>query len=219
VVDSVCSRGHKSNRACSKKNKPCAKCEAEDREKERHRKRDEHLDQVRATKQQEYARQLAQIEIELEYEKQILKDIREEEERKNALEQRREDLTNLKGAKENLLKMRAQAQQSKENAEAVARGNATNNCGGTNRKSTSQQPQNVKSKDLSSSAREEWEFLKRTDLAKNPALDTLMDMIGLERIKDKFLDIKSRIDTAIRQNIDIKDERLSAAFLGNPGTG
>lgn len=46
-----------------------------------------------------------------------------------------------------------------------------------------------------------------------------MDVVGLRTSKDKFLSIKSRIDTAIRQNVDMEDERFSAALLGNPDAG
>ena len=46
-----------------------------------------------------------------------------------------------------------------------------------------------------------------------------MGMIGLEDVKEQFLSIKEKIDTAVRQNVDMKDERFGAALLGNPGTG
>ena len=68
-------------------------------------------------------------------------------------------------------------------------------------------------------ARDEWEHQKEFECAKNEALDSLMDMIGLEDVKDKFLSIKSKVDTAVRQNVDMKGERFGAALLGNPGTG
>jgi len=54
--------------------------------------------------------------------------------------------------------------------------------------------------------------------ARNEAPDSLVDMVGLD-VNDKFLSIKSRIDTAVRQNIDMKDKRFSAALIGNLGTG
>ncbi|GME65999.1 AAA family ATPase [Neofusicoccum parvum] len=44
-------------------------------------------------------------------------------------------------------------------------------------------------------------------------------MIGLENVKDEFLAIKAKIDVAVRQNIEMKNERFGAALLGNPGTG
>jgi hypothetical protein len=70
-----------------------------------------------------------------------------------------------------------------------------------------------------SSAKDEWEHQKKFEGARNEALDSLMNMIGLEDVKNKFLSIKSKVDTAIRQNVDMKDERFGAALLGNPGTG
>ncbi|KAL4901193.1 P-loop containing nucleoside triphosphate hydrolase protein [Aspergillus multicolor] len=50
-------------------------------------------------------------------------------------------------------------------------------------------------------------------------LGQLMDMIGLESIKAKFLNIKSQVDAAFRQNIDFKADRFGSVLLGNPGTG
>lgn len=44
-------------------------------------------------------------------------------------------------------------------------------------------------------------------------------MIGLETVKEKFLAIKSKVDTVVRQNVSLKGERLGACLLGNPGTG
>jgi hypothetical protein len=46
-----------------------------------------------------------------------------------------------------------------------------------------------------------------------------MDMIGLEEVKSQVLRIKAKIDTAIRQNTDFKEERFGVTLLGNPGTG
>lgn len=53
----------------------------------------------------------------------------------------------------------------------------------------------------------------------NEHLDSLMEMIGLEDVKQTLLTIKAKIDTAIRQNTDLKEERFRVSLLGNPGTG
>ncbi|KAK0650649.1 NFX1-type zinc finger-containing protein 1 [Lasiodiplodia hormozganensis] len=66
---------------------------------------------------------------------------------------------------------------------------------------------------------QEWKDQKQFDGASNSALDDLMGMIGLENVKDQFLSIKGKIDVAIRQGLDMKNERFGAALLGNPGTG
>jgi hypothetical protein len=66
---------------------------------------------------------------------------------------------------------------------------------------------------------EDWEYQKRFENASFKSLDKLMSMTGLEEVKQQFLTIKSTVDTVVRQNANLKDERFGAAFLGNPGTG
>jgi Cdc6-like AAA superfamily ATPase len=46
-----------------------------------------------------------------------------------------------------------------------------------------------------------------------------MNMIGLEAVKAKFMEIKNLVDTARRQGVNLKKERFGAVFVGNPGTG
>jgi len=38
-------------------------------------------------------------------------------------------------------------------------------------------------------------------------------------VKQKFLDIKAKVDAMVRQNASLKNERFGAVLLGNPGTG
>lgn len=61
--------------------------------------------------------------------------------------------------------------------------------------------------------------MKRDTGASNGALDELMDLIGLESVKEEFLARKSVIDLAIRQDTPLSDARFSCSLLGNPGTG
>lgn len=70
-----------------------------------------------------------------------------------------------------------------------------------------------------SSAEQDWQEQKDLECASNSALDSLMQMIGLETVKKEFLNIKARVDTTIRQGVDLKGDRFGAALLGNPGTG
>jgi hypothetical protein len=46
-----------------------------------------------------------------------------------------------------------------------------------------------------------------------------MEMIGLEDVKSQVLRIKAKVDTSVRQDTDLKKERLGLVLLGNPGTG
>jgi DNA replication protein DnaC len=54
--------------------------------------------------------------------------------------------------------------------------------------------------------------------AVNPAIDALMEMTGLEKVKEQVLAIKDVVDTANRQGVALKN-RYNLALLGNPGTG
>ncbi|KAK8224372.1 putative nonsense-mediated mRNA decay protein [Phyllosticta capitalensis] len=70
-----------------------------------------------------------------------------------------------------------------------------------------------------SAAKADWEHQKQFEGASNEALDELMDMIGLENLKEDFLAIKTKIDTAVRQGVEMNKERFGTALLRNPGTG
>ena len=70
-----------------------------------------------------------------------------------------------------------------------------------------------------SASRSEWQRQKDQENANNPAIDKIMEMIGLENVKAQVLRIKSKVETSIRQGTDLKKERLGLILLGNPGTG
>lgn len=55
--------------------------------------------------------------------------------------------------------------------------------------------------------------------AHNEAIDAIMEMTGLEAVKEQVLKIKVKIDTTKRQGTSLKDERFNIVLLGNPGTG
>ena len=65
----------------------------------------------------------------------------------------------------------------------------------------------------------DWQRQKDLEGARSDAIDSLMEMIGLETVKAKVLAIKAKIDVAVRQGTSLKNERLNIAMLGNPGTG
>ena len=70
-----------------------------------------------------------------------------------------------------------------------------------------------------SPAKEEWKRQKSVDNAYNPHIDQVMEMVGLENVKEHVLKIKAKVDISKRQGTSLSDERFSIAFLGNPGTG
>lgn len=81
------------------------------------------------------------------------------------------------------------------------------------------QRENEESSPLISKAKAEWNREKDLENVSNPILDRLMDMIGLEEVKNQFLSIKTKVDIAKEQGITLKDERFNCSILGNPGTG
>jgi hypothetical protein len=44
-------------------------------------------------------------------------------------------------------------------------------------------------------------------------------MGGLEKVKQKVLDIKDQVEVANSQGTSLKGMRFNASMLGNPGTG
>jgi len=70
-----------------------------------------------------------------------------------------------------------------------------------------------------SSSKTEWQRLKDQENAINPAIDDIMEMVGLDDVKVQVLGIRSKVETSKRQGTDLKRERLGLTLLGNPGTG
>jgi predicted ATP-dependent endonuclease of OLD family len=207
MVDLVCSKKHKTRRPCFKSSAACSACVEEDRQVERIRKRDAKLEAERDAKQAAYARQLAEYQAEIDHERRILTDHRRDEEQATTLEKLQENLVSLRAAANNAEKMRQSSVETKSSVSALS--------------SIDKKSRNEAKVDEGdwSSAKKAWENSKRFEGAENDALDALMDMIGLDDVKDTFLSIKDKVDTAVRQNIDMKNERFGAALLGNPGTG
>ncbi|KAF8159698.1 P-loop containing nucleoside triphosphate hydrolase protein [Crassisporium funariophilum] len=70
-----------------------------------------------------------------------------------------------------------------------------------------------------SPSKQEWKRQKDFEGASNTAIDSIMEMTGLEDVKRQVLGIKAKIDTTTRQNASLKQERFNVVLLGNPGTG
>lgn len=70
-----------------------------------------------------------------------------------------------------------------------------------------------------SQSRQEWEQQKMKHEQNNPALDSLMSLVGLEEAKSQFMTIKHLVDTARRQDVNLAQEGFGAVFMGSPGSG
>jgi hypothetical protein len=52
-----------------------------------------------------------------------------------------------------------------------------------------------------------------------PAIDTLMQLVGLENFKEHVLAIKNKVNVSTGQSTNLKTERFGVLLQGNPGTG
>lgn len=223
IVESICSRNHKLSRPCFKTGFTCGICEAEDRKQELKRERDHKLELEREIKQKKYAQQLTELQDEIAHQRRILRDQSELDEREKIIRQHQQDLNSLRDTvrrtKNISINVPFPTSTMKQDSTTAARTNAVPNSARITEQEAAKD-QDKDGLDISScSAREEWEYQKEFEGAQNEALDSLMNMVGLKDVKEKFLSIKSRIDIAVRQNINMKEERFSAVLLGNPGTG
>ncbi|KAK3897515.1 helicase required for RNAi-mediated heterochromatin assembly 1, partial [Staphylotrichum tortipilum] len=211
LIERVCDRQHKTKVRCSKQKDGCVECIREDKEMERRIRRDLKLEEDRHQREAEYTRQLQQIQDELEHQRRINKHEAEEDLRRQTLEQQRAELDALKDAEKRI------RQQNQLKAEAVAKAaSKAKEAKSQHLLSSSAAPQGD---DWSSGARAEWETMKQCEGAISKPLDDLMEMIGLEAVKQQFLDVKCKVDTSLRQGLSLASERFSCCMLGNPGTG
>ncbi|KAG5965117.1 hypothetical protein E4U56_001900 [Claviceps arundinis] len=169
----------------------------------RRAKRDLEMEMARIRRQEEYQRELQVIQDELSRQRRLLKDEQETAEEKKILQQHRLDLEDLKETVEI------------QNARKKAEETATQNQAASSKDAQKHQVDAI----VLGSVREEWEYMKREELAKSDVLDKVMEMIGLESVKRQFLEAKSTVDTAVRQGASTKRMRFGCSLLGNPGTG
>ncbi|KAF1835315.1 P-loop containing nucleoside triphosphate hydrolase protein [Decorospora gaudefroyi] len=231
IITSTCAKSHKVTRRCHESaTATCRKCEAELQAQERRRQRDHQLDKERQDKQRAYALRLIEIEDEIEHQKRILKDQGDERDRQQAIEQKRQDLSNLRAKANRPPQQPAPASSEpsatrSNNTSASKDGSAAPKPAQAPTPGTTASPQpttieNETQPDWDKSdARDDWEWQKEFEGAENEALDSLVSMIGLESVKQQFLAIKAKVDVVVRQNVSLKGERFGAALLGNPGTG
>ena len=76
-----------------------------------------------------------------------------------------------------------------------------------------------KKKEKESEAQSDWQRRKDIEGVANPHIYAIMEMIGLEPVKQQILRIMDKVNVKIRQGTPLSKERFNAVFLGNPGTG
>jgi hypothetical protein len=217
-----CPEKHKITWQCSKtRPASCSACDAEARALAKRQQRDADLDLARQQKQAAYASKLAEIQDKMDRSLRERQEQLEDEERENALRQRQMDLETMRRTSERIRKQR-EVKQATATPKASEDAAVAEKPGDANMKD-SKQNSTAAVEDASlqplSSAQEDWENQKQIEGATNEHLDELMVMIGLENVKEAFLEIKAKIDLTVRQNTSLAKERFGVSLLGNPGTG
>ena len=221
IMQDVCPKGHNFTWECWKQSVLCSKCEAEIRKREAKRQRDHKLDMQRQVNERVYAQRLAELDEEIAHERRMQREEADRLDRERVLQQRRNDLADAQAAtrKKSVAKspdseVPASTENRTRKAVTPMEGKPTSPSDDLDRGGWQGDEQQEISR-----ASAEWKYQKRFESADNEHLDALMEMIGLESVKERVLTIKTRIDTCYRQGVTVKDERFGTALLGNPGTG
>lgn len=243
IVQQKCPKGHTIKSKCHENLplKSCPKCEKEKRDaaKQAKKKLDEQLRQDEMSRK--HQRELEKLQKDFDRVHQEIQDSQLRSEQEAVLAQKRQDLSNIrdrliqiqstpivnKSASTNTSKPPARTASS-----PVILSGAPASTSGTPspqpHAAQTQSPQkhkNVPKKlqtrvgQKASASKKEWQRQKDQENAINPAIDKIMEMIGLEDVKSQVLRIKAKVDTSKRQGTDLKKERLGLILLGNPGTG
>lgn len=186
---------------------------------EKRRRRDMKLEAERERKQKQYARELSELQEEIERERRLQRDDYESLQRQKVMDQHQAELAKLKSGGKSLpndinVDTNGDGHHTGVNFSAGPKHYHEQSGGPDDKADGNGAPQPVQI-----SAHADWDFQKRFEGAQSAEIDTLMGMIGLNSVKEKFLSIKAQVDTAIRQNVDLKSERFGTILVGNPGTG
>ncbi|MCJ1382149.1 hypothetical protein MMC17_005261 [Xylographa soralifera] len=229
IVKAKCPTGHVLAWKCSaSKPVPCRTCENEKREKERKIQAEFERQQKRDRERQEHVARMAELDEQIRNSRETVADSREFQDMRNALEQKRQDLAVARLHAERSSRSTIEPTKPHDNNTATipSRPQAVSHPKGVSSSETptvNEVRDNVRKvsqvQEAPSPSESEWERQKRLDNISNDAIDSLMAMTGLEEVKAQVLTIKARIDTAVRQNTDLKNERFGMVLLGNPGTG
>ncbi|KAG7098433.1 hypothetical protein E1B28_000385 [Marasmius oreades] len=242
IIKTTCPQGHAQSYQCHQ-NAPvtCRKCDLEAKAAKKKQEEAFKQQQKRDADLLAHAKDLANIEEEIARENQRAEDERSRQERQSALEQKKEDLARLRAQNQKMaakpsppppppppspppqivpppsngtptLGLASKIQP----APVVLTPKAANQSPGLHAPIVAPQPSNASTVSPSEA---EWERQKQLEGAHNPEIDSLMQLTGLEQVKDQVLKIKAKIDLLKRQGVDGKDERFNVVMLGNPGTG
>jgi hypothetical protein len=228
VLTQSCPNGHQRSVSCyaiASALVICPKCERERKEAEKKAQKALEDQERRDSQMQKHLLEIAKVQREIDEIMQTMNTARLSLEQDNVLAQKRKDLTALKemASKPRKPSSEAKASQRPDNiphsANEAIKAVQSNHSRQSNEKETLRVHLQIAIDHNSSSAQTEWQRQKDQENQSNPAIDQIMEMIGLEDVKSQVLKIKSKVETSIRQGTDLKKERLGLTLLGNPGTG
>jgi hypothetical protein len=229
VLKQKCSNGHAQSWHCHSGPAPgtCSTCERERKEAEKKAQKALKNQMKRDEQTQKHLKEVAKVQEEIDQITQSMKDAQLDSEQKAVLAQKKQDLAAAKElAKkkhDRLQEESARPKQSETESPATSSGKPAMPSASSNLTSGSRQKLQEQLKACighnKSPSKTEWQRQKDQEYASNPAIDQIMEMIGLEEVKSKVLQIKARVETSIRQGTDLKKERLGLVLLGNPGAG
>lgn len=210
IMSDTCNIGHAISWKCAdKRPAECRSCEYKRKSEERRKVKEHERRVAEALAQLVHDEKMASIDQEIETIRQQMKFAQADENRRHAYEQKLEDLQN---ARKNVT---ATPKNTKSTAPSSVLASADSHVSG----STPDASETPAKETTSSATADEWEQMKELDGVSNNAIDTLVQMTGLESVKRQFLDVLQKIQTSQRQGIGLQHERLGTVLLGNPGTG
>lgn len=222
VLQDKCPKGHiKSWKCHAKAPASCLRCDNDAKILQQKQQKALELQQKREKLEREHMKRMAELEEQLELRIQELRDARLGKERSIAIELKKKDLADVT---QSAIKTSDPSQKDSGiamNPTKAPLDSPVSDLGQSAQhdrspKQTSKQKSGLKRE---SAARNEWRRQKEVEGITNDAIDSIMEMIGLEDVKVQILRIKAKIDVGIRQSVSSKDERFNIVFQGNPGTG
>jgi hypothetical protein len=240
VLTSNCPNGHALSWKCHQ-TQPlvCRLCERDVKRAAEKVQKDFELQKKRDAEQQAHDEKMAKLREKLDAQIQAQKDLQLAKEREAALKQQAQDVKDM----EERLRQKAEAEKKRKSEEAkraAEQAAAPSSSVAAAVIDTDKPPVNTptstspkeqspdrnsakddtgKKKKKTSEAQSDWQRRKDTEGVANPHIDAIMEMIGLEPVKQQVLKIMDKVDVNVRQGTSLAKERFNVVFLGNPGTG
>ena len=226
MLNDKCAKGHKRLWKCHNPPRGCTKCDAEARKAREEAQRILKEQEKSAREEQEHIEYMARIDAMIATERQRLRDAQASRDRALVVQQRERDLADARSMTlppcippSNTHDTAGASPRNELTPQSPAIPSTSSNDPGMQPLNSANLPLPKWTKQRHSPAKEDWKRQKKYENAQNNAIDSIMNMIGLEEVKLQILQIKAKIEVSMRQNADMSSDRLNVSFLGNPGTG